>query len=35
MARSEDSTAAWRITRFTFNLKFIDGNVTLDRDEPA
>lgn len=26
---------AWRITHFKFNAKFVDGNLELDREEPA
>lgn len=26
---------SWRITHFKFNLKFADGNLELDREEPA
>ena len=26
---------AWRITHFRYDLKFIDGNPALDREEPA
>jgi len=32
LSRSGES---WRITRFKFNLKFVDGNLELDREEPA
>jgi 3-phenylpropionate/cinnamic acid dioxygenase small subunit len=26
---------AWRITRFKFNLEFVEGNLALEREEPA
>lgn len=32
LSRSDES---WRITHFKFNLKFVDGNLDLDREEPA
>lgn len=29
------ASGSWRITGFKFNLKFIDGNAALEREEPA